>query len=135
MRVSADIKGGGPPAAFKLLESRLPTLRGRRFYGVVRASPAGIEEYHACVEMINVDDPEKMQLEAWVIPGGEYVRRRVMDWEKVVAEGKLPGLFETLFSDHAEEVDPHRFALEYYRSREELHILVPVHKAQTEHIH
>ena len=67
LRVEADIKGKGPSAAFDLLESTLPSLKGRKFYGTFQPRPEG-EEYYACVVPIDSDDPEKMQLET----GGSF---------------------------------------------------------------
>ena len=68
LRVKADMKGKGPSAAFNLLESKLLTLKGRKFYGTFQFTPDG-EEYYACVVRIDSDDPERMQLEAGVIRG------------------------------------------------------------------
>ena len=62
LRVRADMKGKGPSAAFNLLESKLPILKGRKFYGTFQFTPDG-EDYYACVVRIDTDDPEKMQLE------------------------------------------------------------------------
>ena len=81
IRVKADMKGAGPSAAFSVLESKLPTLKGRKFYGTFEDTTQG-EEYYACVAMIDTDDPEKMQLGTAVIPGGNYARRKVVDWER-----------------------------------------------------
>jgi hypothetical protein len=121
LRVKADMKGKGPKAAFTLLESRLPTLRGRKFYGTFQLTPDG-EEYHACVVRIDTDDPEKMQLERGVIPGGWYTRGKLMDWEKNLS--KLAGLFEEMA--HSHDVDPKRPSLEFYRSQAEMHLFLPV---------
>ena len=79
LRVKADMKGKGPSAAFNLLESKLLTLKGRKFYGTFQFTPDG-EEYYACVVRIDSDDPERMQLEAGVIPGGWYARSKLMDY-------------------------------------------------------
>jgi hypothetical protein len=121
LRVRADFAGKGPSEAFDRLESRLPSLKGRRFYGTFSITPTG-EEYHACVERINTDDPASMQLEVGEIPGGWYIRRKLIDWEAHLSE--LP----TLFAEMAQtgDVDPSRPSVEYYRSRTELHLLVPV---------
>lgn len=124
MRVKADLKGSGPAAAFTLLESKLPMLRGRKFYGVFRITPEGIEEYYSCVARIESDAPDNMKLETAVIPGGRYFRRKVMKWEQVIRDGKLPRIFHDLAS--SKEVDSTRPSIEYYRSHEELQLLVPV---------
>jgi hypothetical protein len=121
LRVRADMKGSGPSAAFHLLESRLPTLKGRKFYGTFRPTPDG-EEYYACVVQQDSDDPEKMQLETGVIPGGWFARRRLSDWGPRLSE--LPKIFEEMI--RVEDVDPDRPSLEFYRSQTELHLLLPV---------
>jgi hypothetical protein len=125
MRVKADMKQKGSPAAFGVLDSKLPTLKGRRFYGTFQLTTDG-EEYWACVARIEEDDPKVMQLETGVIPGGWYARRRVRDWDMVLQEGKLPKLFENLARDNAERLDMIRPSIEFYRSREELLLFVPV---------
>jgi len=121
LRVKADMKGKGPPAAFDLLESKLPTLKGRKFYGTFQPRPDG-EEYYACVARIDSDDPEKMQLETGAIPGGWYARRRFPDWEKNLS--KLPSTFEEMARTN--HVDPSRPSLEFYRSQAELILFLPV---------
>ena len=130
IRVRADMKGKGPSAAFNLLESRLPSLKGRRFYGTFRMLSNGEEEYYACVEMVDEDDPKAMQLDTGLIPGGVYVRRRVMGWEKVVREGRLPALFGRFAASYEPYIDHEeiRPSIEFYRSHEELLMLMPVRK-------
>jgi hypothetical protein len=121
LRVKADMKGKGPSAAFNLLESKLPTLKRRKFYGTFQPKPDG-EEYYACVARTDSDDPEKMQLETGVIPGGLYVHRKLMDWEKNLS--KLPGHFEEMAQTH--DTDPKRPSIEFYRSQAELQLFLPV---------
>jgi len=123
MRVRADMKGKGPSEAMQILESRLPTLRGRKFYGTFLMLPDG-EEYYACVARVESDDPLKMQLETGVIPGGKYARRKIMNWEKVIRDGQLPKLFHEFAIAH--DTDPSRPSIEFYRSQNELQIYVPV---------
>jgi hypothetical protein len=111
----------GPSAAFDLLESRLPTLKGRKFYGTFELTPEG-EHYYACVIRIDSDDPEKMGLETGVIPGGWYARCKLDDWQKNIS--KLPGLFKELAGAH--EPDASRPSLEFYRSQQEMQLFLPV---------
>ncbi len=121
LRVRADMKGKGPSAAFNLLESKLLTLKGRKFYGTFQFTPEG-EEYYACVARIDSDDPERMQLETGVISGGWYARGTLMNWEKNLS--KLPNLFEEMARTH--DVDPKRPSLEFYRSQAEMQLFLPV---------
>ena len=123
LRVRADMKGKGPAEAFRRLESKLASLRGRHFYGAFRILPDG-EEYFACVERIDGEYAARMGLESATIPGGLYVRRKVLDWESVIAAGKLPAIAREMVETY--QVDRSRPELEFYRSRSELHLLLPV---------
>jgi len=123
LRVRADMKGKGPKAAFDVLESKLPSLRGRRFFGTIRILDDD-EEYYACVERLPTEDPEALGLEVGTIPGGRYVRRRVWDWESVVAAGKMKEISEEFARGYV--LDPERPSVEFYRSMKELHILLPL---------
>ena len=123
LRIRADMKGGGPSEAMQKLESKLSSLKGRKFYGAFRILPEG-EEYFACVEKAGSDDPAAMQLDEGEIPGGVYIRRKVSDWTKVIASGKLPAVSKDMIQHY--DVDKSRPELEYYRSLAELHILIPV---------
>jgi hypothetical protein len=123
LRVRADMNGSGPAGAMSLLESKLPSLKGRKFYGAFRLLEAG-EEYFACVERVEGDDPERMGLEAGTLPGGLYARRKLYDWEQIIASGKLPEYAREFVRGY--DIDRSRPELEYYRSMSELHLLVPV---------
>ncbi|MGI0130313.1 MAG: GyrI-like domain-containing protein [Thermoplasmata archaeon] len=123
LRVQADMNGKGPAEAMQKLEAKLRSLKGRKFYGTFRLLDDG-EEYFACVERIQGDDPASMGLDVGKIPGGLYARRKVSDWERVIAAGKLGDLFRDMV--HAHSVDRSRPSIEYYRSMSELHLLVPV---------
>jgi hypothetical protein len=123
LRVLADMKGGGPSEAMHSLEARLDSIKGRKFYGVFWILPAG-EEYFACVEKFSTDDPVAMGLDDGRIPGGLYIRRKVFDWSKVIAEGKLPSVSKDMVWHY--DVDRTRPEIEYYRSVTELHLLIPV---------
>jgi len=103
--------------AFHALEAALPSLRGRRFYGIYLNG-----EYRACVARLPNDDPESLGLSTWTIPGGDYFREKVVDWRQ-----KLPEIGEA-FAAMAEKVsaDLSRPSLEYYRNQSELHLYLPI---------
>jgi len=117
------MKGKGPKVAFDALESKLPSLKGRKFFGTFRMRDDG-EEYYACVEKLPTDDPAAFGLEVATIPGGRYVRRRVWDWESLVAAGRMKETSEEFARGYA--LDPDRPSIEFYRSMKELQILLPL---------
>jgi hypothetical protein len=123
LRVRADMDGKGPKAAFDLLESKLSTLRGRKFFGTIRLLEDGVE-YYACVERLPGEDPGALKLDIGVIPGGRYIRRRVWNWMDVVAAGKMKEMSQEFAEGYP--LDPERPSIEYYRSMKELHILLPL---------
>ena len=125
-RVRARMPNPGPAAAFEELESKLGTMKGRRFYGTMWMTDSG-PEYQACVARVATDDPSLLQLAEGVIPGGRYARRRFPDWEKNLA--RLPAEFEEMIRSHSSEYDPTRPCIEFYRSQSELLMLVPVRRS------
>jgi hypothetical protein len=129
LRVRADWAGAGPTGAMHELESKLPSIKGRRFYGAFRLLPEG-EEYFACVERLPTDNPEQMGLDPGRLPGGRYARRKVLDWEPIIRAGKLPEIYRDMI--RLRHPDATRPSLEYYRSMTELHLLLPVRTASTE---
>ena len=123
LRVRADMRGMGPAEAFRALEAKLPTIKGRKFYGTIWMLPEG-EEYFACVERRPGELSGALGLGAGTIPGGLYVRRKIFDWERVVAEGKIQAVSENIRQEYS--VDPSRPEVEFYRSGREPHLLLPV---------
>jgi len=117
MRVVAKGGPSGARAAFDEVESKLPSLRGRKFYGTYHEG-----EYRACVAMNEGDSPHAMKLITWVIPGGRYLREKVDDWEQKVET--LASIFESMASTR--RVDRMRPSVEVYRSQRELLLLLPI---------
>jgi hypothetical protein len=107
----------GASGAFDRLEARLPSLKGRKFYGTMLNG-----EYRACVELNPQDSPAAMGLETWTIPGGAYVRRKLPDWPEHVTE--IGQIFSALAAEHLR--DPARPNVEFYRSQKELLLFMAV---------
>lgn len=113
----AGVKGSAE--VFEKLESKLPTLKGRKFYGVLEGSPKnGI--YRACVAQEPGDNSK--EFEKWIIPGGKYGRAKIEDWEKHIES------IASIFSEIADKykTDPNRPCIEFYKSQKELILLLPV---------
>jgi len=109
----------GAKEAFDILESRIPSRRGRRFYGVFFPETA---EYRACVQKVVGEDAKSMRLEDWTIPGGKYLTKTIYDWSSKLPE--LPQIFMEMAKGRM--VDTNRPSIEYYRSMKELVLYFPV---------
>jgi len=123
MTISVKAKAfpDGVKEAFDILESKLPTLKGRKFFGSLKKD-AGDEEYRACVEIADEHDIKIPELVLYTIPGGKYATHRVPDWESRVSEiGLLFAEMEKLF-----KLDFTRPLLEFYKSRKELILMLPI---------
>ncbi len=105
------------PKAFKQLEAKLFSLKGKKFYGAVLG-----DEYRACVAIDPNDDPLSSPHPTWTLPGGKYVRRRIPNWEQHL--DLIGPTCETL--RRRSDFDPSRPTIEYYRSQKELLVMVPV---------
>jgi len=119
--LSVKAVGGtkGASAAFDFLESKLPTLKGRRFYGIFNPFT---DEYRACVVKAEGENAAKMGLEEWTISGGAYASRKVADWPSKVAD--FPRLFMEMAANNT--VDRTRPSVEFYRSHKEAVLYLPV---------
>jgi hypothetical protein len=111
---------GAAQRAFSELESRLDSLRGRRFFGVF--DPAS-SEYLACVQIKDDDDPAALGLRQTVIPGGTYLRATIT--------GQPPALYSRIGPtfvelEQQESPDANRPLIEFYRRHDEIDLLVPV---------
>jgi len=121
MFVSED---GAPPVAapraFARLVASLPSLRGRRFYGIF---DRGTGEYRACVAIEEGDDPLAAGGSRGVIPGGVYLRARL----RGPHDEMTPRIRETFDAMAAAGMpDRARRAVEFYRRSDELILLFPV---------
>jgi hypothetical protein len=117
MHVLSDAGPAGARGAFEKLEAKLRTLKGRKFYGTFHGG-----EYRACVALQPGDDPEALGLDTWVIPGGKYVREKMMNWR-----GRIPEIGERFVAmSERYPADPDRPSIEFYRSQSELQLFLPV---------
>ena len=107
----------GAGEAFERLEARLPSLKGRTFYGTMLNG-----EYRACVALEAQDSPAAVALETWTIPGGAYARRKLERWsERLLEIGKIFGVLAAEYPR-----DPTRPNIEFYRSQKELLLFMAV---------
>lgn len=110
------------------VENAMESLKGRRFYGLFKEEN-GNETYLACTRIETGDDPEALGFKRVSIPTGRYDRDKLPEWEESW-DGKniggLPELFQKMIDRNEGKVDWERFSVEYYRSRKELIVMLPL---------
>ena len=109
--------GEQAPIAFAELEAKLPSLKRRKFYAVVLGG-----RYRACVAVEPTDETVALPHPTWTLPGGKFVRRRIAEWEE--HRDRIGPTFAALRA--RADSDPSRPGIEFYRSQQELQVLVPV---------
>jgi hypothetical protein len=98
-------------------------LRGRRFFGGFYPST---QEYRVCLQVREGDDPAAFGLEVGTLPGGRYLRARLLGEPPEVYE-RIGPTFEAL--ERTTRPDTTRPNIEFYRSRAEIDLLLPVSAA------
>lgn len=114
----------GNQAAFKALESRLSSLKGRKFYGLVYERDGGIE-YYAGLLPLNGEEENEFERKGFSIKrvnSGLWVREKLFDWPKHTEQ--IAAIMDKMIETYG--IDTSRPQLEYYRSLTELHLLVPI---------
>ena len=95
-------------------------LRGRKMYASVNTA-AGT--YTTCTPVRAGDDPQALGLELGVLPGGDYLRGRLVGEPPAVYEQIGPGMAEL---ERLADRDPSRPLVEFYRRRDQVELWVPV---------
>jgi uncharacterized membrane protein len=117
MWVKAEGGLSGVGDAWSTLESKLPSLKGRKFYGTFHNNT-----YRACVAIIDEKEAETLGLPTATIPEGKYARQKVADYRsrvEVIAE-----TFEALAKECC--ADRSRPEVEFYKSQSEIILLLPI---------
>jgi hypothetical protein len=111
--------------AWPVFESGFDSLRGRRMMGLID-NRAGT--YRLCTQRLPRDRENPLGLDETTIPGGPYLRLRLVG-DPPGVYGQIAAAFEELF-EHADH-DPTRPLIEFYRREGEVDCLVPVKGIKT----
>jgi len=101
------------------LEQIVP-LRARKFYGAFHADSRG---YWVCTQLQEGDDPSALGLEQGALPGGRYALARLRGEPPAVYD-RIGPTFDALAAAYS--VDPGRPSIEFYRSRDQVDLLLPI---------
>jgi hypothetical protein len=121
MVVRAEEFPSGLKTAWDGLESKLSSLKGRKFYGASRYEGSEMV-YFAGVVPAGDEEVAALGLPTMTIKGGKYTRAKLLDWSKHTDE--IGPIFDELTQEFP--MAPNGWVLEYYRSQSELHLLVPL---------
>lgn len=121
LSVRASYFPGGIKDAFTTLESKLPSLKGRKFYGALIEEKEGIV-YRACVVASESSEFNKLGLDNYIIPGGKYATTLIKNWNRNV--DRIGDFFKIMSKDFEEDFS--RPKVEFYRSSRELVLMLPV---------
>lgn len=111
----------GSKEAFDMLESKLTSLRGRKFYGLVFGTPP-TEKYWACVAIDRDDETKAAGFEIYVIPAGKYAQEKINNWSQNL--NQIGETFKRLSKEY--EVDPSKPSVEFYRSTKDMLVRLPI---------
>jgi hypothetical protein len=109
--------------AWPAFESGLDSLYGRRMMGLIDDRA---DTYRLCSERLPRDIENPLGLDETTIPGGRYLRLRLVG-DAPGVYGQIAAAFDELF-EHADH-DPMRPLIEFHRREGEVDCLVPVNTA------
>ncbi len=121
MSIKADSFPKGIITAFARLENALPSLKGRRFYGVCYNIGTEIA-YRACVVPLVEGEFELYGLERFTIPAGQYAQVMLCNWQSEPPQTKA------IFKDMAQYFaqDTSRPQIEFYKNANEMWLYLPI---------
>ena len=119
--LKAESAPEGIKAVWQALEERFD-MKGRKAFGLVYATPDGGMEYFAALVSKGELEERTSGLVVKEVPAGPCARTKLMNWRQHIDQ-----IAPLIGQMNAEvDVDPNRPAMEYYRSFDELHLLVPI---------
>ena len=113
---------GSQQRAWPELESRLPSLTGRKMFGL---DYDGKKIYRVCSLVLDSDNGETFGLEQFGFEGGTYIRLRLIFDPPELYE-KIGPAYEYLFSRYEEEINWSLPMIEQYKAKNTLDVMIPI---------
>lgn len=107
--------------SWRRLESKLKSLRGRKFYGLTYFEDGQLV-YYAALEPLSEHEIQVLGFPIRQLKGGRYARVKLMDWNRHADE--IGPIFEELMETYKK--DPNGPSVEFYRSQYELYLMIPL---------
>ncbi|HLA56719.1 MAG TPA: hypothetical protein VK623_11490 [Flavobacterium sp.] len=110
MYVTAANFPDGIPDAFDFLNSLVPDVEGRRFFGISAPDESGKIIYKAAAEELFPGETQNLKLESFTIKHGAYMSFYIKDYRNHI--DAIKEAFELLLGQ--QEADPNGYCLEWY---------------------
>ena len=117
----ADEFPAGIKESWERLESKLASLKGRKFYGLTFWEDGHLV-YYAGLQPVDEAEIQALGLPTLTLKSGKYARVKLMDWNDHVDE--IGPIFDELIEEYKK--DPSGPTVEFYRSHMELHLMIPL---------
>ena len=117
----ADEFPTGIKDSWERIESKLASLKGRKFYGLTFWQDDHLV-YYAGLQPLDEVEIRDLGFPTMTLKGGKYARVKLMDWGNHVNE--IGGIFDELMEEY--QKDPGGPTVEFYRSQTELHLMIPL---------
>lgn len=107
--------------SWERLESKLASLKGRKFYGLTYFEEGHLV-YYAGLQPLDDGEIKTLGFPTMTLKGGKYARVNLMDWNNHADE--IGPIFDELMKEYKK--DPSGPTVEFYRSQSELHLMIPI---------
>lgn len=107
--------------AWERLESKLASLKSRKFYGLTYFENGHLV-YFAGLQPVDEEEIKALGFPTLTLKAGKYARVKLMDWNNHADE--IGPIFDELMEEYKK--DPHGPTVEFYRSHSELHLMIPL---------
>ena len=107
--------------SWERLESKLASLKGRKFYGLTFFEEGHLV-YYAGLLPLDRNEVKAVGFPTLTLKSGKYARVKLMDWNNHTDE--IAPIFDELMEEYKK--DPSGPTVEFYRSQSELHLLIPL---------
>ena len=107
--------------AWTKLESKLASLKGRKFYGLTFMENSHLV-YYAGLKPLNKGEAAALGFPILTLKGGKYARVKLMDWNNHADQ--IGEIFNQLMETYKK--DPDGPTVEFYRSQSELQLMIPL---------
>lgn len=108
-------------STFDSLEKKVLKRANRKMLGALNVTNE-MPDYTACIEQSQIDNPAFLGLDTYVLPGGKYISGKLINWTMNTH------LIKEMFGEmsHKYLFDARRPQLEYYKSKRELVLMLPI---------